>query len=271
MAATGASGTRRRAGWWRTAVKACVPASLLSFYRQRRHEATIAHLVDVYGRGARPSLPERRLDDLLVAAAAVDVRLPMAAIAAADGWTMPLAELATLGAICARTRPRRIFEIGTYTGLSTLVLAMNAPDDAEIFTLDLPPATRHAHAHGLGVGGFPDFVVGAHFRSDPVASRIHQLFGDARRFDPAPFRASVDLVLIDADHTYEFVGTDTEHALAMLRPRGLIVWDDYVWTDRAPECAGVTRCVNELAAIRPVHRIAGTRLAVLIDGLPPSA
>lgn len=265
-----ASGSGRRTGWWRTAAKACVPPTILSVYRQRRREATIARLVERYGGGARPNLPERRLDDLLPGDEAVEVRLPMAAIDAADDWTMPLAELAMLGAICARARPRRIFEIGTYTGLSTLVMAVNAPDDAEIFTLDLAPATRHAHAHGLGVGGFPDFVVGAHFLGGPAAPKIRQLFGDARGFDPAPFRAGVDLVLIDADHTYDFVRRDTEHALAMLRPRGIIVWDDYVWTDRAPECAGVTRCVNELAAIHPVHRVAGTRLAILVGDGPPS-
>ena len=269
MAAPRASGARRRAGWWRTAVKACVPRTILSFYRQRRHEATIARLVEMYGRGARPTLPERRLDDLVGAREAVDVRLPPAAIETVDGWTMPLAELATLAAICARARPRRIFEIGTYRGLATLVMAMNAPEDGEVFTLDLPAEARPAHAHGLGIGGFPDFAVGAHFHGHPAAARIHQLFGDARRFDPERFRASVDLVLIDADHTYDFVRADTEHALAMLRPGGLIVWDDYVWTERAPECAGVTRCVNELAATHPVHRIAGTRLAVLVDG-PPS-
>lgn len=260
----------RAGGWWRTAVKACVPPAILSLYRLRRQQAATERLVQTYGRGAHPTLPERGLDDLLAGAAVADLRLPMAAIDAADGWTMPLAELATLGAICARARPRTIFEIGTYTGLATLVMAMNAPGDSEIFTLDLPPATRATHSHGLGTGGFPDFVVGAHFRGHALAARIHQLHGDARRFDPAPFRGSVDLVVIDADHTYEFVRADTEHALAMLRPRGVIVWDDYVWTERAPECAGVTRCVNELAAARRIHRIAGTRLAMLLDE-PPSS
>ena len=267
---TSGSGSRRGAGWWGTAVKACVPRTVRAFYRQRQHDAAIARLVQTYGRGARPTIPERRLEDLVPASAAVDLRLPPQAMDCADSWTMPLAELATLGAICARTRPRRIFEIGTYTGLATLVMAMNAPD-AEIFTLDLPPAARQTHAHGLGVGGFPDFTVGAHFRALPAASRIHQLYGDARTFDSAPLGEGVDLVLIDGDHTYDFVRADTEHALAMLRPGGLIVWDDYVWTERAPECAGVTRCVNELAANRRVHQIAGTRLAILVDRRPAPA
>lgn len=150
----------------------------------RRREATVERLAEIYGGGARPTLAERPLD-ALVAGEAVDVRMPMAAIDTADAWTMPMVELATLAAICVRARPRRIFEIGTYT-----------------------------------------------------------------------------------NHTYDFVRVDSEHALAMLRPGGLIVWDDYVWTERAPECAGVTRRVNELAVTRPVRRIAGTRLALLVDDRP---
>jgi predicted O-methyltransferase YrrM len=254
-------------------VKPYVPSPLLTFYRfyrQRRHEAEIARLVDLYGRGARPILPERSLDDLL-ALGPVQVRLPRAAFASADNWTMPLGELATLGAVCARVQPRRIFEIGTYTGLSTLVMAMNVPTGAEIFTLDLPPAARATHVHGRGIGGLRDFDVGAHVRGLAEGPSVRQLYGDSRTFDPAPFRASVDLVLIDADHTYDFVRADTEHALAMVRRGGVIVWDDYVWTEDAPECAGVTRCVNELAQTRPVRRIAGTRLAILVDDRPPPA
>jgi predicted O-methyltransferase YrrM len=254
---------------WRRAVKACLPRTALDFVRARRHAAAVDRLVEHYGRAARPTLPERALDQLLGDGDGVDVRVPRAAVGAADAWTMPLAELAALGAICARARPRRIFEIGTYTGLSTLAMALNVPAGVEIFTLDLPPADRAAHAHGLGRGGFPDFEVGGRLRGVAVGARVHQLFGDARTFDPEPFRASIDLVLIDADHTYEFVRADTEHALVMLRPGGVIVWDDYVWTARAPECAGVTRCVNELAATRAVHRVAGTRLAILADARHP--
>jgi len=253
---------------WRQALKAAVPEPVLAFYRQRRHAAMIDALAERYGRGARPTLPERRLDELIPAVATAPLSLPAEAVERTDAWTMPVAELAALAAICARTRPRRIFEIGTYTGLATLVLAINAPA-AEIFTLDLAPAARPTHAHGLGVGGFPDFALGAHFRAHPAASRIHQLHGDSRAFDPAALAASMDLVLIDGDHTYEFVRADTEHALALLRPGGLIVWDDYVWDARAPECAGVTRCVNEIAVSHRVHRIAGTRLAVLVDQRPP--
>jgi predicted O-methyltransferase YrrM len=110
----------------------------------------------------------------------------------------------------------------------------------------------------------------AHFVGHPAASRIHQLFGDARELDPAPFRAGRDLVFIDANHTDDVVRVDSQHALARRRPGGLIVWDDYVWTERALECAPGTRSVNERAMPRPVRRIAGTRLALLVDARPSS-
>src|SRR3712207_7586966 len=45
---------------------------------------------------------------------------------------------------------------------------------------------------------------------------------------------SIDLVIVDANHSYDFVKADTEKAFAMLRPGGIIIWDDYVW-DEHPE------------------------------------
>jgi hypothetical protein len=75
----------------------------------------------------------------------------------------------------------------------------------------------------------------------------------------------MNLVVVDADHTYEFVCKDTETALALLAPSGIIVWDDYVWNERNPECAGVTRCLNELARTKKVYQIDGTRLAIYCD------
>jgi predicted O-methyltransferase YrrM len=264
-----ATSTRGHGARWWSALKACIPEPIVSFYRYRHRRAAIDRVVEIYGRGARPTLAERRLDDLIPSGDTALVQIPIVGIVSADEWTLPMAELVTLAAICARARPRRIFEIGTYRGLSTLVMALNSPPDAEIFTLDLHPSTRQAYAHAMGFGRFPDFAVGEHFADHSVASRIHQVFGDSRTLDPEAFRGRVDLVFIDANHTYDFVWADSEHALAMLRPGGLIVWDDYVWTERAPECAGVTRYVNELAVSRSIRRIAGTRLAMLVDGPSP--
>lgn len=157
-------------------------------------------------------------------------------------------------AVLAKLRePRRIFEIGTYDGASTVLLARNAPN-AQILTLDLPPA----HARAATVEKEVENAAagaGSRFRSAPEAERITQLYGDSRMFDFSPWLGSVDLVLVDAGHDYDCAHADTVNALRLLAPGGLIVWDDYQvgWP-------GVVRAVDECR--QPVRHIASTDLAV---------
>ena len=208
------------------------------------------------------SIPTRALDDAFPDIPGTSVILDVATVGAHDEWQLPLKELVAIGAICRHLRPRKILEFGTYLGSTTLVMALNTPRETEILTLDLDPNLRQTHRHGLGVG-LPEFSVGSAFRARPEESRIRQLLGDSRTFDFEPFTASVDLVFIDSDHTFEFVKRDTDSALRILRPGGTIVWDDYRWDERHPECGGVTRCVNELSARFAVFALKDTRLAVL--------
>ncbi|MDT8272826.1 MAG: hypothetical protein RRA35_06510, partial [Desulfomonilia bacterium] len=43
-----------------------------------------------------------------------------------------------IGSVCCNTRPRKILEIGTGTGRTTALMAINAPE-AEIFTVNIHP------------------------------------------------------------------------------------------------------------------------------------
>lgn len=247
---------------FRGAARAWAPPALLRLYRRLR-----------YGPPPRPrprhpeagfDLPDRPLAELFPGIAERAVLAPAAQLGPREPWTMPLHELLILGAICAQRAPARIFEIGTYQGVSTLLMALNSPPACEVLTLDLDPAAQATHAHGLGVG-VPAFEPGRAFRGTPAAAKIRQLYGSSTAFDFAPFYGSADLVLVDADHSYEFVKRDTATAFQLLRPGGVIVWDDYLWEERYPECEGVTRVVNALARRLPVFRIAGSRLAVYVD------
>jgi predicted O-methyltransferase YrrM len=134
-----------------------------------------------------------------------------------------------LGAWCRTHQPRRVFEIGTFDGATTLILARNAPN-AEVFTLDLPPKQASVVAY------YPpeqQFVaagqVGRAFRDQPEASRITQLWGDSRTFDFDPWAGSCDLVVVDGGHERDCVEPDTANALRMVKPGGVVVWDDYSW------------------------------------------
>jgi predicted O-methyltransferase YrrM len=107
--------------------------------------------------------------------------------------------------------------------------------------------------------------VGSRFAGAPQAARIHQLYGDSRAFDFSPWAGRVDLVLVDGGHEPDVVTADSRHAFELLRPGGLIIWDDYVagWP-------GVMSAVDALDA--RVFQIANTDLAVYDDAADtPSA
>jgi hypothetical protein len=45
-----------------------------------------------------------------------------------------------LAALVRRHRPPRLFEIGTFRGVTAVTMAVNAPSESVLYTLDLPPA-----------------------------------------------------------------------------------------------------------------------------------
>jgi len=165
-----------------------------------------------------------------------------------------------LCALAALLEPRTIFEFGTYHGDTTWLLARNVPG-ARISTLDFG-GLEGLHSAQLEVTDadeyFREWGRGARFRGTPESERITQLVGDSATFDFSPYRGSIDLVYIDASHSYSYVRSDTEAALAMLSPTGAIVWDDYT------HYAGIFAYLNELARSleRPIVHLLDTRLAV---------
>lgn len=166
-------------------------------------------------------------------------------------WELPPAEYASLAKIIAHLQPRTVFEIGTFRGRTTLLIARHAPKDAAIHTLDLrPEETRQRW------GKSPE-LIGQAFRDHPAKSKITQLYTDDRTFDFRPFYGAMDLIFIDGNHRYEAVKRDTIQAMQMITPGGVILWDDYQL--RQP---GVMHCVNELGRrVSGIAQIQGTRFA----------
>ena len=68
-----------------------------------------------------------------------------------------------------------------------------------------------------------------------------------------------DFIFIDAMHLYEDVKRDTNNALQLLNPGGMIVWHDY---NVDVSGAGVVRYLNELSkTLKNIVQIKGTNLA----------
>jgi hypothetical protein len=243
----------------RSAVRALLPPALLRVYRQARYgdayrqsNLSVIDQLAIDAKDIEFNLPSRTLNDLFPGIDSVLVTAPVTELYRPRDMVLPLAEVLTLAAIGRHLKPRRIFEIGTHTGSSTLVMAINVPDETEILTLDLQPSE----------------TVGSAYRHTQYSSRIQQLYGNSKTFDYTPFLGKVDFVFIDADHTYEGVKSDTAKAFELLRPGGVIVWDDYRWLDVHVECVGVTLFLNQLGKTRSVFNIAGARFGIYVDNAP---
>lgn len=187
-------------------------------------------------------IPQVPLGEVLGRDTVLEVHDPLAA-----PGSVSLLELSVIGGLIRRLRPKRLLEIGTLDGRTTLNMAANAPPDARIYTLDLP---------GLSSGSY--------FAGTPEAAKITQLRGDSATFDWSPFDGTVDFVFIDADHTYPFVISDSRRTVKLLREgRGTIVWHDYgTW-----DWPGATRALNDLYAeggpFGGLRRVEGTTLVYL--------
>jgi hypothetical protein len=165
-------------------------------------------------------------------------------------------EAFVLSLVTAWLRPSRIFEIGTASGQATLLMARQAPE-ARLDTIDLG---NNAPSLGEQRGQPPlqDLSqIGIAFRGSAVESRVTQHFADSARFDYEPFEHAIDLMFIDGWHTYAYVKADSAAALRIVRPGGVVVWDDCNYLS-----PGVSRALLELRrGGTPVYRVIGTRLA----------
>lgn len=112
---------------------------------------------------------------------------------------------------------RRAIEVGTFTGYSSLCVALALPDDGRLVALDIDPeATAIARRYWNEAG---------------VAHKIELKIG--------PALESLDaMVLAGQDETYDFAFIDAdksgydayyERALKLVRPGGLIVFDNMLY------------------------------------------
>jgi caffeoyl-CoA O-methyltransferase len=127
-----------------------------------------------------------------------------------------------LGWLVWLSQARRILEIGTFTGYSSISMALNLPEGGHITSLDVndeTTAVARRYAEEAGVADKIDYRV--------VSSAIDEL----ERLD-GPF----DLVFIDADK--ESYVDYYENVLPKLSDRGFIVADNVLWSGRVLDSDG---------------------------------
>ena len=122
-----------------------------------------------------------------------------------------------LGFLASLLGARRVVEIGTFTGYSTLCLAEALPADGQIVTCDIDDA---AAARARPAWTEADVAARITFRSGPGVASLDALLaeGDAESFD---------LAFIDADK--ESYDAYYERCLRLVRQGGVIAIDNVLW------------------------------------------
>jgi len=139
-------------------------------------------------------------------------------------------------------KSKHIFEFGTASGKTTYLMAQNAPEDATVTTLTLHPdqitdvvqtktdsnnMTKQAIAESWRTSFF--------YEDTPSSHKVTQLFMDSKSLDESQYNRQYDMIFIDGSHMYSYVESDTQKALKMIKPGGVIFWHDYCGPMRAPD------------------------------------
>lgn len=151
-------------------------------------------------------------------------------------------------------RPRRILEVGTFSGYSALAMAAALPPGGELYTFEVNDEME-------------DFARGW-FDASPYGSRIRFTVGDALTLVPA-LGLDFDFVFIDGDkRQYADYYAMAKHHLA---PGGYIVADNTLWDghvvdpayDRDAQTQGIRRFNDVVVADSEVECV----ILPLRDGL----
>lgn len=116
------------------------------------------------------------------------------------------------------TNARRCIEVGVFTGYSSLITALALPDDGELIACDVSEEwTSIARSYWQAAG--IEHKVKLHLQ--PAEKTLQTLLDDGQA-------DSFDFAFIDADK--ENYDSYYEHCLQLMRPGGLIMLDNMLWS-----------------------------------------
>ncbi|MCZ8022353.1 MAG: O-methyltransferase [Cyclobacteriaceae bacterium] len=120
-----------------------------------------------------------------------------------------------LAAVSCMMQPKRILEIGTFTGYATLCLAEGLPPDGVITTIDINEELENR--------------VRKHFSQSALHPKIDYRIGDAKQIIPT-LHNTFDLVFIDADKKNN--NTYFDLLIDKVRNGGWIIVDNVLWSGK---------------------------------------
>ena len=126
-----------------------------------------------------------------------------------------------LGWLVRLSGARRVLEVGTFTGYSSISMALALPDGGRITSVDVNEETTEVARRYAAEAGVADLI---EYRVGPALDELESLDG--------PW----DMVFIDADKE-NYVGYH-ENVLPKLGDGGFIVADNVLWSGRVLEADG---------------------------------
>ena len=135
--------------------------------------------------------------------------------------------------------PKRVLEIGTYTGYSALCIAEGMPADSELITIDIneeltPMVEKYSQLYGM-------------------QDIVKMIVGDASQIIPS-LKGFFDLVFIDADK--ENYTLYVKQCLDLVHKGGYIVIDNVLWSGKV--IAEKSHMDIETKAIDQVNKFVAT-------------
>lgn len=124
-------------------------------------------------------------------------------------------------------RPKKIFEIGTYKGVTTNFICNLLPDVRIVTIAYVRPKIKWL-GKNYNNSSLSKKHVGSYIERENQ-EKITQLIGDSHAIVPESFieeHGSFDWIFIDGDHTAEGVAQDTLLARELLDKDGTICWHD---------------------------------------------
>lgn len=163
--------------------------------------------------------------------------------------------------------PNRVLEFGTYRGNTTRFILDNldfkSNKDRKIYTIDLPSLDD------VYFEGGDDLLAKVALNCERAYSKserkgsVSQILCDSMRFDATSLNERFDFILIDANHSYEYVKKDTENALSVLdSSKSVIIWDDF----NTEKFIGLNEYISSLAenGMR-IYHVEGTNFAIYLS------
>ncbi len=145
-----------------------------------------------------------------------------------------------LAMISRLVQPKRILEVGTFSGYSSICLAEGLQDDGKVITLEINIELED--------------MIRRYHEEAGIQDKVDVQFGNALDLIP-DIDGMFDLVFIDADKAN--YPTYFELTLPKLRPGGLLIADNVLWSGKAldptandKESVGI-RAFNDLVTAHP--------------------